>query len=66
MLTSPDSFLTASCWPTGVQWHLGQKSPAYLPSHRGYDRYYGYYQGVMDYWTHSATAAAGDPVRAHT
>jgi arylsulfatase A-like enzyme len=49
-----------------VQWHLGQKSPAYLPSHRGYDRYYGYYQGVMDYWTHSATAAAGDPVRAHT
>ena len=43
------------------QWHLGQKSPAYLPSHRGFDRYYGYYQGVMDYWTHSGTAEAGDP-----
>lgn len=44
-----------------MQWHLGQKSPAYLPSHRGFDRYFGYYQGVMDYWTHAATAAAGDP-----
>ena len=43
------------------QWHLGQKSPAYLPSHRGFDRYYGYYQGVMDYWTHAGKAAAGDP-----
>ena len=24
-------------------------------------RYFGYYSGVMDYWTHAATASAGDP-----
>lgn len=36
------------------KWHLGLKSPAYLPSHRGFDRFFGYYTGVMDYWTHAA------------
>lgn len=39
-----------------MQWHLGIKAPSYLPSHRGFDRYYGYYNGVMDYWTHAQTA----------
>jgi hypothetical protein len=28
------------------------KSPAYLPSRRGFDRFYGYYCGIMDYWKH--------------
>ena len=36
------------------KWHLGIKSPAYLPSRRGFDRFFGYYEGVMDYWTHAA------------
>jgi hypothetical protein len=36
---------------------LGNKSPAYLPSHRGYDRYFGYYSGVMDYFTHAQHAS---------
>ena len=41
-----------ACYAVG-KWHLGVKSPAYLPSHRGFDRYFGFYSGVMDYWTHA-------------
>ena len=44
--------------PVLRQWHLGNKSPAYLPSHRGYDRYFGYYSGVMDYFTHAQVSLA--------
>jgi len=39
------------------KWHLGIKSPSYLPSRRGFDRYFGYYEGVMDYWTHAASVS---------
>jgi len=34
------------------KWHLGMRSPAYLPTRRGFDRFFGYYTGVMDYWGH--------------
>jgi len=32
------------------KWHLGQKTKKYLPSSRGYDKFYGYYHGCSDYW----------------
>ena len=34
------------------KWHLGMKTKAYLPSSRGFDKFYGFYLGASDYWKH--------------
>lgn len=34
------------------KWHLGHFKPEYLPTHRGFDRQYGHYNGALDYNTH--------------
>lgn len=34
------------------KWHLGLHEPAYLPLARGFDRAYGPYGGVIDYFVH--------------
>lgn len=34
------------------KWHLGMKTPRYLPSARGFSKYFGYYLGCTDYWKH--------------
>jgi arylsulfatase A-like enzyme len=34
------------------KWHLGHFEPAYLPTRRGFDRQYGHYNGMIDYFTH--------------
>jgi arylsulfatase A-like enzyme len=34
------------------KWHLGEISPDYLPTHRGFDHQYGHYNGAIDYFTH--------------
>jgi len=32
------------------KWHLGYSTTNHLPSQRGFDSYYGYYSGFVDYW----------------
>lgn len=33
------------------KWHLGNGAPEYLPTARGFDRQYGFYLGMTDYFT---------------
>lgn len=35
------------------KWHLGYSSYARTPLYRGFDRFYGYYNGFIDYWSKS-------------
>ncbi len=41
-------YATAICG----KWHLGHCAIGYLPTHRGFDRQYGHYNGALDYFTH--------------
>jgi arylsulfatase A-like enzyme len=34
------------------KWHLGNGSPAHLPTARGFEHQYGFYLGMTDYFTH--------------
>lgn len=34
------------------KWHLGFCAWEYTPLHRGFDTFYGFYQGSEDHWTH--------------
>ena len=34
------------------KWHLGYFEWQYTPLYRGFDTFYGYYNGAEDYWTH--------------
>lgn len=34
------------------KWHLGHSKRAYLPLQRGFTRFYGHYNGAIDYFTH--------------
>ena len=38
------------------KWHLGHSRTGYLPTRRGFDRFYGFYTGAIDYFTHNQTA----------
>lgn len=32
------------------KWHLGYMTPEYLPNHRGFDTFFGYYNGYTEYF----------------
>lgn len=34
------------------KWHLGHARQMYLPLHRGFTHFYGFYNGALDYFTH--------------
>lgn len=34
------------------KWHLGATYKKYLPLHRGFTHFYGFYNGALDYFTH--------------
>ncbi|WAR04166.1 ARSB-like protein [Mya arenaria] len=38
------------------QWHLGMFAEEYLPTFRGFESHYGYYQGCEDYYDHTYEA----------
>ena len=38
------------------KWHLGHSRTGYLPTRRGFDRFYGFYTGAIDYFSHNQTA----------
>eukprot|EP01084_Bolivina_argentea_P120082 212864_1 len=39
------------------KWHMGFFKWAYTPTFRGYDSFYGYYNGAEDYYTHKTNGA---------
>ena len=41
-------YTTAICG----KWHLGHVNAQYLPTARGFDHQYGFYNGALDYFTH--------------
>ncbi len=34
------------------KWHLGHTDPTFIPTHRGFDHAYGFYNGAIDHFTH--------------
>ncbi|CAN7948021.1 unnamed protein product, partial [Ixodes hexagonus] len=34
------------------KWHLGYYKESYTPSQRGFDSFFGFYNGGVDYYTH--------------
>ena len=45
------------CWKKNIgflcRWHLGFCHPSYLPTNRGFDTFYGYYNGAENYYNHT-------------
>ena len=37
-----------------LQWHLGFFEKEYTPTYRGFETYYGFWNGKEDYWDHTS------------
>lgn len=42
------------------KWHLGYFQEKYTPTHRGFDNFYGYYNGFVDYYNYTYIEIAGN------
>ena len=42
------------------KWHLGMCKWEYTPTYRGFDSFYGYYNGMQDYFNHNYTVRGTD------
>ena len=47
------------------QWHLGMFANQYLPTFRGFESHYGYYQGCEDFYDHTYEADLVRSVTSH-
>ncbi|MBW3600210.1 MAG: sulfatase-like hydrolase/transferase [Planctomycetes bacterium] len=52
--TLPELLATAGHAPRGIvgKWHLGHARREFLPLNHGFTRFYGHYNGAIDYFTH--------------
>ena len=41
-------------WTLFLQWHLGFFEKEYTPTYRGFESFYGFWNGKEDYWDHSS------------
>jgi len=58
-VTLPDKLKSVGYRTYGVgKWHLGMYNNASTPTHRGFDHYYGYFNGYEDYWSHTVALGA--------
>ncbi|KAI4488482.1 hypothetical protein M0802_011588 [Mischocyttarus mexicanus] len=37
------------------KWHVGYYAPRYTPTRRGFNTFYGYYNGYIEYWNHTTS-----------
>ncbi|XP_070542473.1 arylsulfatase B-like [Ptychodera flava] len=53
LTTLPDMLQAQGYTTYGIgKWHLGYCNDSYIPTNRGFDHFYGFYLGSVDYWSH--------------
>jgi len=53
LTTMPDVLQSLGYTTYGIgKWHLGYCNDSYIPTNRGFDHFYGFYLGSVDYWSH--------------
>ncbi|KAG8189389.1 hypothetical protein JTE90_021891 [Oedothorax gibbosus] len=43
------------------KWHLGYCNLSYTPTYRGFDSFFGFYNGALDYYTHTRSSRQKPP-----